>query len=135
MPRRRAKGWRGAKGGEGRCEKSSAAYVGFLARLAATVAATATTATAAAAALIRVRRYEIIKLGLNSGEGDGMTRGSIPAEKGEKAMVLGALDVGDDGTLLDDAETRGQGVEEIRGITVFRIPVYERQPRRPRYET
>lgn len=77
MPRRRAKGWRGAKGGEGRCEKSLAAYVGFLARLAATVAATATTATAAAAALIRVRRYEIIKLGLNSGEGDGMTRGSI----------------------------------------------------------
>ena len=85
--------------------------------------------------MIRVRRYEIIKLGLNSGEGDGMTRGSIPVEKGEKAMVLGALDVGDDGTLLDGAETRGQGVEEIRGITVFRIPVYERQPRRPRYET
>ncbi|KYN37835.1 hypothetical protein ALC56_08034 [Trachymyrmex septentrionalis] len=87
-------------------------------------------ATATAAALIRVRRYEIIKLGLNGGEGDGMTRG----KKGERAMVPGALDVGGDGT-LDGAETRGQGVEEIRGITVFRIPVYERQPRRPRYET
>lgn len=53
------------------CEKSSAAYVGFRARLATMVAATA---TAAAAALIRVRRYEIIKLGLDGGEGDGMAR-------------------------------------------------------------
>lgn len=61
--------------GEGRSEKSSAAYVGFRARLAAMVAATATaTVVAAAAALIRVRRYEIIKLGLDGGEGDGMAR-------------------------------------------------------------
>jgi hypothetical protein len=51
----------GALGGEGgRSEKSSAAYVGFRARLAATAAAAAT-------ALIRVRRYEIIKLGLDGG--------------------------------------------------------------------
>lgn len=35
----------------------------------------------------------------------------------------GALDVGDDGT-LDGVETRPGG----GGITVFRIPVYERQP-------
>lgn len=54
------------EGKEGRSEKSSAAYVGFRARLAA---------TAAAAALIRVRRYEIIKLGLDGGEGDGVSRG------------------------------------------------------------
>lgn len=55
--------------GEGWNEKSSWAYVGFRARLAAMVAATAT-----AVALIRVRRYEIIKLGLDGGEGDGMAR-------------------------------------------------------------
>lgn len=60
--------------GEGRSEKSSAAYVGFRARLAAMVAATTTAVVAAVAALIRVRRYEIIKLGLDGGEGDGMAR-------------------------------------------------------------
>jgi len=61
-------GGEGARWGEGgRSEKSSAAYVGFRARLAATAATAAT-------ALIRVRRYEIIKLGLDGGEGDGGAR-------------------------------------------------------------
>lgn len=59
----RAKG-RQRKRDEGRSEKSSAAYVGFRERLAATAAV--------AAALIRVRRYEIIKLGLDGGEGDSV---------------------------------------------------------------
>lgn len=93
----------GAKG-EGRSEKSSVAYVGFRARL---VAATATAvavmvmvAAAAATALIRVRRYEIIKLGLDGGEGDGMAR--------EYYRRVGALDVGGDGT-LDGVETRPRG--------------------------
>lgn len=63
----RAKG-RQRKRDEGRSEKSSAAYVGFRERLAVTAAATA----AVAAALIRVRRYEIIKLGLDGGEGDSV---------------------------------------------------------------
>lgn len=68
-------------------------------------------AAAVAAALIRVRRYEIIKLGLDGGEGDGMAR-----EHGgrvERARVPGALDVGGDGT-LDGAETR-PGVGGIGG--------------------
>lgn len=112
--------------GEGWNEKSSAAYVGFRARLAATVAATAT----AAAALIRVRRYEIIKLGLDGGEGDGMAR-EYDRRVGRRGCrehwMLEAM-----GRWM--AWRRGQG-EEDRGITVFRIPVYERQPRRPRFET
>lgn len=58
----RTKGYGERSGKEG-SEKSSAAYVGFRARLAA---------TAVAAALIRVGRYEIIKLGLDGGEGDGV---------------------------------------------------------------
>lgn len=85
VPWRRAK--RRREGGEGRSEKSSAAYVGFRARLAAMVAATA---TATAAALIRVRRYEIIKLGLDGGEGDGMAR----EYDRRVGRVPGALDVG-----------------------------------------
>lgn len=57
-------------------------------------------AAAAATALIRVRRYEIIKLGLDGGEGDGMAR--------EYYRRVGALDVGGDGT-LDGVETRPRG--------------------------
>lgn len=60
-------------------EKSSAAYVGFRARLAATAVATAV------AALIRVRRYEIIKLGLDGGEGDGVARGRKGSDGREEA--------------------------------------------------
>lgn len=101
VPRRRAKRRREGGGGEGRSEKSSAAYVGFRARLAAMVAATA---TATAAALIRVRRYEIIKLGLDGGEGDGMAR----EYDRRVGRVPGTLDVGGDGT-LDGVETRPWG--------------------------
>lgn len=54
-------------------------------------------------------------------------------EKRQEGRWESALDVGGDGT-LQGAATRTKGEEEGRGITVFRIPVYERQPRRP-FET
>lgn len=109
-------------------EKSSAAYVGFRARLAATAAAAAT----AVVALIRVRRYEIIKLGLDGGEGDGVARaegeGTEEKEGGSPRWMSEAMG------RCCEARRRGPRGGEARGITVFRIPVYERQPRRP-FET
>lgn len=61
----------GATRGEGRGRE----VVGGLRRIPRAVGCDAVAATAtAAAALIRVRRYEIIKLGLDGGEGDGVAR-------------------------------------------------------------
>jgi len=111
-----------ARWGEGgRSEKSSAAYVGFRARLAA-----------AATALIRVRRYEIIKLGLDGGEGDGgarrggdgeRKRGKAERGKRRRWMSEARWDAG------CQREGRGEGTcpvgaGESRRITVFRIYWY-----------
>lgn len=101
VPRREAREY---EKDEERSAKSSAAYVGFRARLAATAAM-----AAAAAALIRVRRYEIIKLGLDGGEGDGTVR-EKGRRKGGKTGGTAVLDVGGDGT-LEGAQRRGEGTQ------------------------
>lgn len=80
--------------------------------------------------MIRVRRYEIIKLGLDGGEGDGMAR-EYDRRVGRVPGAFGMLEAM--GRWM--AWRRGRGEEGRgggRGITVFRIPVYERQPRRAR---
>lgn len=86
--------------------------------------------------MIRVRRYEIIKLGLDGGEGDGGARRGDEERTGGKAerrrwMSGRRWDAGWRGGRIRGREG---GKERSRRITVFRILVYERQPRRP-FET
>lgn len=60
--------------------------------------------------MIRVRRYEIIKLGLDGGEGDGVARGrkrEVTEEK--RGRWEPALDVGGDGTLQGAATRKRAG--------------------------
>jgi len=132
----------GALGGEGgRSEKSSAAYVGFRARLAATAAAAAT-------ALIRVRRYEIIKLGLDGGarrRWREARRGRGKEERKGGTGKTAALDVGGamgrgrmpargGGEWGGARDVPGGGGREQEDNRIPYILVYERQPRRP-FET
>lgn len=122
----------GGGGGKGRSEKSSAAYVGFRARLAATEAAMA----AATTALIRVRRYEIIKLGLDGGEGNGGAGTKKRREErrnGGNGGVRCRRRMGR--RMARGTRSKEQGQEEEEEDN--RIPytgIYERQPRRP-FET
>lgn len=62
--------------------------------------------------MIRVRRYEIIKLGLDGGEGDGVARGREGGdgiEEGVRGRWEPALDVGGDGTLQGAATRKRAG--------------------------
>lgn len=79
--------------------------------------------------MIRVRRYEIIKLGLDGGEGDGSARRGVEERKGGKAERVKRRRWMSEA--MGRRMVRGTFSEEgSKRITVFRILVYERQPRR-----
>lgn len=69
------------------------------------------TAAATATALIRVRRYEIIKLGLDAGEGDGGARrgGRRKEERKGGTGETTALDVRGDGMPDGAGDVSGGG--------------------------